>query len=251
MKRTALLRNIPEQDPPMEESADVIAVSQIISYDGQQYLNIDLFYRGELKARYFADRLSYASFVDGSWKTCKLGNTARICMGKKPLKGGEIYYCSSYWDWNSEEDKERVKQYLGKSLEWYEDCINQEKYEKAYQKKQKRVEDLMAMVPTLPDGLEPWLEEKFFPQDYLFMKKGKTRTDYSCTVCGCKSWKKKGWKHGEETTCPRCGHTVIAYSRKQRIQKKLPVVVLQTMGKYDWIERQLKAVCTWSDGKKR
>ena len=70
MKRTALLRNIPEQDPPMEESADVIAVSQIISYDGQQYLNIDLFYRGELKARYFADRLSYASFVDGSWKTC-------------------------------------------------------------------------------------------------------------------------------------------------------------------------------------
>lgn len=250
MKRTALLRNIPEQGPPMKESTDVIAVSQIVSYDGQQYLNIDLFYRGELKARYFADRLSYASFVDGSWKTCKLGNTARICMGKEPLRGGENYYYSSYWDWNSKEDEERVKQYLGKSLKWYEDYINQEKYEKAYQKKQKRVENLMAMVPTLPDGLEPWLKEELFPQDYLFMKKGKTRTDYSCTACGCKSWKKKGWKHGEKTICPRCGHTVIAYSRKQRIQKKLPVVVLQTMGEYDWIERQLKAVCTWSDGKK-
>ena len=43
MKRTALLRNIPEQAPPMEESTDVVAVSQIISYDGQQYLNMTCF----------------------------------------------------------------------------------------------------------------------------------------------------------------------------------------------------------------
>ena len=255
MKRKALLIHIPEQELPKRENETqlevekVIAVSQVTSYDGQQHLNIDLFYHGQLKARYFADRLTYASYVEGHWKTCKLDNAARICTGKAPLYGSEGYYRTKEWRWNSDEDKKRAEQYLGKSLEWYESCINQEKYNKAYQRKQKRVEDLMATVPALPDALKTWLKEKIFPQNYLFMKKG-TRTDYSCTACGCKSWKKKGWKHNERITCPKCGRPVIACSRKTLIQKKEPVVVLQTMGAYDWVERQLKAICTWESGHK-
>lgn len=69
MKRKELLLNIPKQEAPEEISGHVTAVSQVAEYDGQQYLNIDLFYMGELKARYFADRFTYACYVNGSWKT--------------------------------------------------------------------------------------------------------------------------------------------------------------------------------------
>ncbi|MFR8313801.1 MAG: hypothetical protein ACLVBP_16425 [Ruminococcus sp.] len=97
-------------------------------------------------------------------------------------------------------------------------------------KKEKRVEELMSLVPYLPDGLEPWLKTKIFPPNYLFIKRTKTRTDYSCTACGSSGWKKIGWKHNEKTICPKCGQPVTAYLRKQEIQKKEPVVVLQIMG---------------------
>ena len=101
MKRTALLMHIPEQEAPEKTSEFVTAVSQVASYDGQLYLNIDLFYKGVLKARYFADRMTHACHVDGSWRTCKMYNIARICMGKTVLKGNETYFHHDEWKWNS------------------------------------------------------------------------------------------------------------------------------------------------------
>lgn len=136
MKRTELLLNIPKQEAPEEISGHVTAVSQVAEYDGQQYLNIDLFYMGELKARYFADRFTYACYVDGSWKTCKMDNIARICMGKTPVKGGECYYQATDWNWNTKKDEQTARNYLGKGLDYYETCINQEKYMNALQKKE-------------------------------------------------------------------------------------------------------------------
>ena len=50
MKRNTLLINIREQTPPRKTSELVVATSQVANYEGQQYLNIDLFWRGELKA---------------------------------------------------------------------------------------------------------------------------------------------------------------------------------------------------------
>lgn len=135
MRRTALLMHIPEQEAPETRSEKVVAVSQIASYNGQQHLNIDLFYKGELKGRYFADRLTHACYVDGSWRTCKINNVARICMGKPSLKGAESYYCGDDWMWNSSDDRNTVHEYLGKSLEWYEDDINHSKYMDALKKK--------------------------------------------------------------------------------------------------------------------
>ena len=127
MKRTILLLRIPEQEAPKTVSNKVVAVSQIVSYDGQQYLNIDLFYKGELKGRYFADRRTHACYVDGSWRTCRINNVARICMGKPSLKGAESYYYGGDWMWNSNADRNMANEYLGKSLEWYEDDISRSK----------------------------------------------------------------------------------------------------------------------------
>lgn len=251
MKRKALLINIPAQNPPKTQSEYVQAVSQVASYDGQQYLNIDLFYKGELKGRYFADRLTYACYINGFWRTCRMDNIARICVGKKPLNGNGLYYEKTEWDWNSKKDETIAHEYLHKSLGWYESDIGTTKYQDALKRKENRIANMMSQVPTLPEGLETWLKEKIFPENYLFAKRGKKRTDYICTACGAKGWKKTGWKHNESTACPKCGQAVTVCMRKEEVQKKEPVTVLQTMGKYDWVERQLRAICTWTQGEKR
>ena len=251
MKRTALLLNIPKQEAPEKISGFVTAVSQVADYDGQQYLNIDLFYLGELKARYFADRFTYACYVDGSWRTCRLYNIARICMGKTVLKGNETYFRHDEWKWNTKEDEQIVRNYLGKEIDYYETCIGQEKYMNALQKKRNRIEEMMNKVPVLPENLEKWLRTTIFPQEYLFMKRKKSRTDYSCTVCGHKGWSKIGWKHNEKTTCPKCGQPVTACLNREKIQKKEPVVVLQIMDELEWVERQLQTRCTWTPGEKQ
>lgn len=250
MKRTALLMHIPEQEAPEKTSEFVTAVSQVASYDGQLYLNIDLFYKGALKARYFADRMTHACHVDGSWRTCKMYNIARICMGKTVLKGNETYFHHDEWKWNSTKDNNIAYEYLGKNLETYEDDIGRTKYLNAIERKGKRIDEMMNRVPALPKDLETWLEQKVFTENYLFMKRKKNRTDYVCTSCGHKGWKKNGWKRNENTTCPHCGAPVIASLRNGMIQRREPVVVLQTMGENEWVERQLRAVCTWDFGKK-
>ena len=250
MKRTALLMHIPEQEAPEKTSEFVTAVSQVASYDGQLYLNIDLFYKGVLKARYFADRMTHACHVDGSWRTCKMYNIARICMGKTVLKGNETYFHHDEWKWNSTKDNNIAYEYLGKNLETYEDDIGRTKYLNAIERKGKRIDEMMNRVPALPKDLETWLERKVFTENYLFMKRKKNRTDYVCTSCWHKGWKKIGWKRNENTTCPHCGAPVIASFRNGMIQRREPVVVLQTMGENEWVERQLRAVCTWDFGKK-
>lgn len=250
MKRTALLMHIPEQEAPEKTSEFVTAVSQVASYDGQLYLNIDLFYKGVLKARYFADRMTHACHVDGSWRTCKMYNIARICMGKTVLKGNETYFHHDEWKWNSTKDNNIAYEYLGKNLETYENDIGQTKYLNAIERKGKRIDEMMNRVPALPKDLETWLEQKVFTENYLYMQRKKNRTDYVCTSCGHKGWKKIGWKRNENTTCPHCGAPVIASLRNGMIQRREPVVVLQTMGENEWVERQLRAVCTWDFGKK-
>lgn len=250
MKRTALLMHIPEQEAPEKTSEFVTAVSQVASYDGQLYLNIDLFYKGVLKARYFADRMTHACHVDGSWRTCKMYNIARICMGKTVLKGNETYFHHDEWKWNSTKDNNIAYEYLGKNLETYENDIGRTKYLNAIERKGKRIDEMMNRVPALPKDLETWLEQKVFTENYLFMQRKKNRTDYVCTSCGHKSWKKIGWKRNENTTCPHCGAPVIASLRNGMIQRREPVIVLQTMGENEWVERQLRAVCTWDFGKK-
>jgi DNA-directed RNA polymerase subunit RPC12/RpoP len=242
--------HIPEQEAPEKTSEFVTAVSQVANYDGQLYLNIDLFYKGVLKARYFADRMTHACHVDGSWRTCKIYNIARICMGKTVLKGNETYFHHDEWKWNSTKDNNIAYEYLGKKLETYEDDIGRTKYLNAIERKGKRIDEMMNRVPALPKDLETWLEQKVFTENYLFMQRKKNRTDYVCTSCGHKSWKKIGWKRNENTTCPHCGAPVIASLRNGMIQRREPVVVLQTMGENEWVERQLRAVCTWDFGKK-
>lgn len=249
MKRTALLREVPQCAAPDEISKDVLAVSQIVEHDGKSILNIDLFYDGTLRGRYFADvkEKCHNANVNGKWYKCSINNVARVCQGKEVLKG-YTYYFEKDWNYASKADEERVRNYLGSSISMFENNINQVEYERAYQRKCQRIDELMAAIPCIPDGVETWLDKEIFPGDYLFFKKGK-RTEYTCTACGAKSWKKKPWKHGKMTTCPKCGAAVKAYSRRGEVMKREPVVVLQPHGE-GWLERQCLAECRWSSAGK-
>lgn len=249
MKRTALLRDVPPCAAPDGISEDVLAVSQIVEHDGKSILNIDLFYDGVLRGRYFADikEKCHNANVDGKWYRCSLNNVARVCKGKETLKRYD-YYFDEDWKYASNADADRAWEYLGNRIDTFEYKTNQVKYERAYQRKRQRIDSIMNAIPCIPDGVEAWLDEEIFPGDYLFFKRDK-RTGYTCTACRAKSWRKKPWKHGEMTTCPKCGAEVKAYSRRNEIMKREPVVILQPHGE-GWLERQCLAECRWSSAGK-
>lgn len=245
MKRTKLLKSEPCAAPKKSSKDDVIAVSQIVEADGEQAAEISLFYMGKLKARYFADQETHYAWVDGKWNTQKIDNVARLCKGMEPQTS---YYCwmGSEMNWDSKEDKERVYDFLDTySLEAYEQGVSEQKRQTAHERKIERINKMMAKISCVPDEVDEWLDQTIFPGNILFVKKGKKRTAYTCTACGCSSWKKKGWKHGEQTNCPKCGQPVTANSRQQEKTRTAPIVILQQYGR-EWVERQFKAVCRWT-----
>lgn len=249
MKRTKLLKYAPCKAPQNMTKDEVTATSQILEVDGEKAVEISLFYEEKLKGRYFADAENHNAWVNGKWYTCRLKNVIRLCEGLEPLKN-DYYYFLPRVEWISKEDEERVEEFLGAwSIEAYENDLNEKKYRKAIERKVERIAQQMADMPCVPDEAEAWAEQTIFPENILFFKKKGKRTTYSCTACGCSSWKKTGWKHGQKTNCPKCGRPVTANSRQKKRIKTEPVVLLQSYGK-NWVERQFKAVCKWESGTK-
>lgn len=249
MKRTKFLKCSPCPTPETADFETIIAASQILEADGEQAVEISLFADGELKARYFADEKNHSTWVNGRWTDCKLGNVLRICRGEPVLKN-DYYYYEPEMKWTSNEDRDRVLDFLDTySIESYETTVSSTKRENAYTRKRKRIDDMMAEVPCVPDEAEAWVKDKLFQGDILFFKKEKNKITFNCTACGYAGWRKNGWKHGEKTTCPKCKAPVTANSRQQGKTAEAQVTILQ---KYDkkWVERQFKAVCRWTTGKK-
>ena len=108
MKRTKFLKCEPCNTPEKTSEDKVVATSQILETGGERAVEISLFFRGNLKGRYFADEENHSAWVDGKWYTCRLKNVVRVCEGLEPLKN-DYYYCSTDMTWASNEDKERAQ----------------------------------------------------------------------------------------------------------------------------------------------
>ena len=250
MKRTKLLKTQPCEAPRISSEEDVICASQIVEADGEKALEISLFYKGKLRGRYFADEENHNAWIDGKWYTLRLKNVIRVCMDASPLKN-DYYYCTPSTKWAAPEDKERAYDFLDTyGIEDYEVRLGARKRQKAFERKLERIDQMMADVPYVPEDAETWMENEIFPENILFFKKGEKRITYSCTACGATSWRKKAWKHGEKTVCPKCGRPVTANCRQQERTRKEPIVILQQYGS-GWIERQFRAICRWSYGEKK
>ncbi len=260
MKRKLLLNTEPCLEPEGYEGNKVVAASQEVYVDGRGILNVDLFWQGKLCARYFADkeREEYGSFIcegcgssrDNGWAGTCLENTAYVVQGKG-ISTAYIYYDAGIV-WASEEDKQRAYDILDTySLESWEESVNRRKRIKAEERKRERISRLMDSIPLVPEEAEEWVRNEIFPEEFLIVKKGNKRYTYACTHCGANSWRKAGWKHNEVTVCPKCGHKVRVNRRKQAIEKKDRVTVLQKAGEGQWAERLFHVLCTWDKtGKK-
>ncbi len=251
MKRSQLLKNAPCSMPEgIDAGNNVIAVSRIVEASGQQAVEIDLFYKGELRGRYFADEWVHNAWVDGVWYSCSLDNVARLCMDKTPLKTA-YYYRNAEWRWASDNDKDTALNFLGAwDMDNYEVGLGEKKKERARERKRERIREEMDLVPCVPEDAERWVEDELFAGHFLFVRKKEKRIVYGCTACGRSVWKKAGWKQGEKTACPRCGHLVTVEKRGEVREAKAPAVILQRYGS-KWVERQFKAVCKWTAAGKK
>ena len=190
MKRTKLLHCIPCTVPKVKNSDSVIAASQLLEADGERAVEISLFVKGELKARYFADKKNHSTWVNETWTTCGLKNVLRLCMGQPVLKN-DFYHSTPDMEWAAREDKDRVYDFLDTySIGSYETTVNETKRDMAYIRKQERINEMMAEVPCVPEEAERWVEDKLFPGNILFFKKEEKRTVFSCTACGYAGWRK-------------------------------------------------------------
>lgn len=246
MKRVELLKTPPCEAPEDKESDLVLAVSQIIELDGKETLNLDLFHKGELKGRYFADKEenNACSFVDGKWYYCRIDNVVSLCLGQETTTQ-PYYYKSNGWDYNTEEDKNRTLTYLEVwHIDSWETLMKSDKRDKAIERKIKRITDKMREVPRVPQDVQTWMAHDLFPEQFLFIEKEGELKHYNCTACGRSGWSLEKWKHGNVTNCPLCGESVIVNSRQKEKTQEKPVVILQSYGD-QWVERQFKAICTW------
>ena len=170
MKKKGLLDLPPCHEPENDSEDGVVAVSQIHmdeSSDGKTITEIDIWYRNELRVRWFGIYKDdeYASFIVGEgWRNVQLDKAVRIIRGESPLSSG-IYCRDQEYDWDTEEDKKNALNELKTSqVEYFETSCTREKRYAAHLRKVRRVEELMASVPTVPDEAEEWLYDTVFPE---------------------------------------------------------------------------------------
>lgn len=256
MKRAKLLKSIPYPLPevPEKEKDEVLLVSQIVIDGTKQTLNINLYYQGTLKARYFADpeEKQHCAYIDGNWTSNVLANISRMCRSLEPVRGAWAC-CSGVYEWASKRDREIAVDFLDTySVTAWEEDVSYQKRAKAAQRKKERIEEIMAAVPTVPDELESWLREEIFPEEYLYVKTKGQRSYYSCTKCGTSSWTTKKFKQYQKVECPRCGVAVKVEKKETDKNKHANIILLQIVDENTWIERQFRAKTQWSpDGTKR
>lgn len=238
------------------ETIATIAKAQLVGTDDTApILNIDIFYEGELKARYFADKFanSHRALIinTGEWKQLCLQNVANVASGLRANYNEYSYYCDMVnWDYETKEDRNIVHAYLERDVRYWESEIQSSKRMKALNNKQARIDALMEeAVPDIPEDFYRWMHEDIFGRKHLYQKKLAKMTRCTCAACG-KTWLQKkslgiGWK-----TCPKCGSTVLGTYKQEIKSAEKSLYLLQPCRKYgQWIERYFRASCVWSPEK--
>lgn len=250
MKRAKFLRIPPSAFTNMKNKKEVIAKSRILEVDGEKVVEISLYYKKQLKARYFADKENHYAWIDNKWTTCRLDNVARTCKGL-PAEKGLYYWDNKGFIWDTKEDRQRASDFLDSyDVDDYETNLSEIKRARANKRKSERIEKEMSDVPCITEDMERWLDEKVFPGHILFSKKEGKGTAYTCTACKRSGSVKEKWKHKEIVHCPKCNQVASVNNRQKQKVEHTPVVILQKCNDR-WVERQFKAVCRWSEeGKK-
>jgi len=186
----------------------------------------------------------YESFVNGKWVHKKIFNI----FGYEDWQHGNARKDIKL---NSNEDEKIVDLFFKKTcisqldeLDQRESSHLRKKAETAYEKKVKRIDALMEMIPTLPDDFEKWSSKVMF-NDEEFMFYDKEKDNYFCTACG-KEHIEKNLKHNEKWICNRTKHEVIVKRRQQSIMKKERCMVIQNMDNTRSVARHFTVDKVWN-----
>lgn len=146
-------------------------------------------------------------------------NTKQSWADKKSREIGEPYIKSisrcSY--------ENRIIEDL-KSIDNY---YNAEQRDKRETNKAKRIQDFIDLLPDLPRDFDSWCRDVVFKgEHYMFGKAG--CNTYYCTSCGKEHTNKK-LKDRQTTVCKRTGLTVKVTKRRDSIEKREQVQLVQNM----------------------
>lgn len=245
MKRAKFLKIPPCALSDVKSEKEVIAKSRILEVGGEKAAEISLYYKNQLKARYFADEENHYAWINDKWTTCRLDNVARMCKNL-PVEKEAYYWNNKEFIWNTKEDKQRVTDFLDScDVDDYETNLSEIKRARANKRKSERIEKEMSDVPCVTEDMERWLDEKVFPGHILFSKREGKGTAYICTACKRSGSVKEKWKHKEIVHCPKCNQVASVNNRQKQKVEHTPVVILQKCNDR-WVERQFKAICRWS-----
>lgn len=242
------LEKIPVRVPKrIRNTKKMLFTTQVVKVKNRNVLIINGFHpnKNELEFRYFADQTKkeYAGLQAGEWNQRKLPY-----LVKK-----EQYMCciTSDVEFLSKKDEELVRSYL-KAEDWesalnaiqgFEWDVNSEKTERAYQNKEKRIEEAMDQVPPLSQEVCVWVRDVVF-QDahYLFVTRKGSRQQGRGACCGGQGILPQKVTHKQETICPFCGRKVTAMTRVKAVERKEQVTVIQKLDREKYVERTFTAV---------
>ncbi len=180
---------------------------------------------------------------------------ATYCIKEKKWKGIKLLRAFGYdpaYDWsytldrevrfNNEKSKQMAEQYLEECNKYYTAfgiiCRLEEEWDRdkryiAYTRKRKRVDELMNLIPVIPDEVDEWVDTKIFSnRRYMFYLK--ERNIYTCTSCGTEH---TGiYKHNQQVICPKTNKQVIVKKRQKGIVEKVNMGLIQRID-----ERQIVA----------
>lgn len=214
----------------------------------ENVLILNLYEDKALKCRYAMNKegTQYATYIDGKWGRRRLQYAA----------AGQSYYATvqdvkdyvmDLEQWNSlvsfwrKQNAEQVFYKIAEN-EWH---INQDKAERAYERKVERIDKMVADVPLVPDEVEQWVKDNVFKEQYMFFSKEKGC--YQCTACGKPHYFKRKIKHNEKILCKRSG--VWTEVKKRNIQSmgcKENITVIQKHPEKDaMIVKIMKAHSIW------
>lgn len=197
------------------------------------------------------------------WKKTKLIS----CIGGDPMG----YYC---WRqitielkdlrFDSKREKEEAVRFLGKprwlcgNYDWNErlECMEME-YDRdkrwhAYQNDAKRKRDLMNQVPDTPEDIQEWIYKKAVQEEYIFFDKRKGK--WGCSCCGAEMPDEKmkrledsgKVRHNDLTKCPKCGKTLVAKKRTNKIRKRTGLYIIHPINEEASVIRYTDVEFEWA-----
>lgn len=219
-----------------------------------ELLILDIYKDREYYGRYVqdVDTGEYRAYSKGIWFTrkfeCFLMETKYEYYYLPNLKG---------WKWYSEKDEQDAKNKLREpncgvivAINSNEYRYNREKRSGAYDRKVLRIEELMDMVPELPQDFEQWWMgtcDAVKDEEYMFWDKEKDR--YGCTACGKEHVINK-CRHRQDYICSETGKRTTVIKRQEQLVIKDYAMLVQNVDKNRAVERLVKVEVYYRYGRK-